>query len=151
MKSNYFLPRRFRVFGLMLFITSMAMMAGCAGQFARFEPNDEVTQMFRTNNVPQDYLYYFNGTTNRPWSIVGIRPEYEQTSQFFTPLEPNSDEFAGMVRKMSRSQGSHIVASEGERIGIWYSSSRTLSATTIKMESENQVGVYFNEVEVTAW
>ena len=109
--------------------------------------NAEVTQMFKTNGVPEEYRYYYNGRTRQPYAIIGLQPEYEQVSTLWDKLDPNTEEFAQMVRSMYvpnfdvagfPTQGAYILDPNGNPIGIWFSA---YPFTTIRFRGENRVEV----------
>lgn len=126
----------------------MPIFLGCAGYYGRLQKDDEVTRMFRSNSVPENYRYYFDGRSGLPYAIIGIDPDFQLVSHFWEPLEPNSKEFASKVNSLwepedwtryPSDQGAFILDSRGKRIGIWYS---RYSDTTIAVHEDNRIEVY---------
>ncbi len=108
-------------------IFAMIAFVACSGHYGRLKHDNEVTRLFRTNTVPEDYSYYYVGRENLPYAIIGIHPDYEHQSKLWHPVEPNSKNFAGMVDTMWQppwyyeNRGAYIVDQQGRKIGIWYS------------------------------
>jgi hypothetical protein len=126
----------------------LSIVWGCAGQYGHLRQDNEVTRMFATNSVPENYHYYIDGRYDMPYAIVGIIPEYRFVSRFWEPVEPNTEDFARMVAFMWRPRGlahyttgmgAYIHDPQGKKIGIWYSMH---SSSTVKFREGNQVEVY---------
>ena len=137
--------------GLTATLVAMAVSiaAGCAmGRYGRLYHDAEVTQLFRTNRVPEYYNYYINGRTNMPYAIIGIDPRYRIEGKIWEPVAPNTNEFAEKVafvwrpdiwEKWDPAEGAWIKAPDGEKIGIWFS---MYPYTTVKMEDGNRVAIF---------
>jgi hypothetical protein len=126
----------------------ISIVWGCTGQYGHLRQDNEVTRMFATNSVPENYHYYIDGRSDMPYAIVGIIPEYRLVSRFWEPVEPNTEDFARKVAFIWRPRGlahyttgmgSYIHDPQDKKIGIWYSMH---SSTTVKFREGNQVEVY---------
>lgn len=129
-----------------LLLTSI-FMEGCAS-YGQLRRAPDVTQMFRSNTVPEDYRYYTIGRTDLPYAIIGIAPRYHLVTDHWEPVEPNTQTFARRVRgiwipqiwdRLESGQGAWILDSTGHRIGIWYS---MYPHTVIKVEPGHRVEVF---------
>ncbi len=104
---------------------------GCAAQhYAQFKYDDEVTGLFRTSSVPEEYQYYIIGRENLPNAIVGIKPEYALEEQGWRKISPNDEDFQFRVDhiflpmtwvKFDDGQGAWLMSPDGDVIGIYYS------------------------------
>jgi len=127
---------------------ALALVWGCAaGGYGRIATDNEVTAMFRSNRVPEHFKYYFNGSSNAPYAIIGMDPAYPYQLKFWDPVMPNGDDFAGKVRAMyhpvllfqpDKATGAWIINGEGKKVGIWYS---IYSGTTVS-EKDGVVSVF---------
>ncbi len=131
-----------------LLVLAIVFVGGCAGQYGRLQQDTEVTRMFVNNNVPENYHYYIDGRSEMPYAIVGILPDYQFISRFWTPVEPNTDDFARKVDFMwqprgffhhTTGRGAYIQDPHGKKIGIWYS---MYSSSPIKVYEGNKVEVF---------
>ena len=109
---------------------SMVVLGCASGNYGRIAQDDAVTRMFESNTVPSEYTYYTNGRTQMPYAIIGIAPAYPQNALTWTPVAPNTHDFAEKVKFMylpvtmdhyESPRGAWILDASGKRIGIWYS------------------------------
>ena len=134
---------------IVLIAISVSIVTGCAAAgYGRLYQDAEVTRLFTSNSVPDDYRYYTNGRTHMPYAIIGIDQRYSINLKIWEPVLPNTDAFAKKVlfiwrpdvlESFNTAQGAWIVAPDGEKIGIWYS---MYPYTTIKMQEDNQVMIF---------
>ena len=75
------------LFGLMVF----ALTVGCAGSYGRVTFDDNVTDAFRTHQLPSDYNYYYYGIGNRHYALVGLDPKWELKSRIWREIDPQSE------------------------------------------------------------
>jgi hypothetical protein len=149
MKTDHSLSnRRKKASSGILLVLVISFVWGCAGQYGRLQQDTEVTRMFETNNVPENYHYYIDGRSDMPYAIVGIIPDYRFVSRFWEPVEPNTEDFARKVAFIWRPRGwahyttgmgAHIYDPQGKKIGIRYS---MYSSSVIRVREGNQVEVH---------
>lgn len=129
-------------------IFAILLTEGCAYPYGHLQRNDAVTQLFRSNSVPETYRYYIDGRTGMPNAIVGIDPQFELVPHYWEPVKPNSEDFARKVvfiwlpqdwTRYPDGQGAYIVDRQGNRIGIWYS---MYAHTTIVVHPDRRVEIY---------
>jgi hypothetical protein len=109
-------------------------LGACAGPYGRLRSDAQVTQMFESNAVPTNYNYFYDGRSNMPYAIIGLKPEYTLVSRLWEPCAPNTPDFAYAVRFVYYyptgeasypAYGSLILDDEGRTVGIWYSRYRS--------------------------
>ena len=126
-----------------------AVTAGCAGTYGSLKRNADVKQAFVTNQVPEEYSYYYYGFDTRPYVIFGIKPEYEMNSKMWREVTPNSAEFKEMTRWIWEDYyapqyyafGAEILDPQGKKVGVFYSA---IQETSFKFSDGNQIMVMPN-------
>jgi len=106
-----------------------AGISGCFENYGRLKRNPEVTKAFKTNQVENDYRYYYYGRSNQPLLIVGIDPEYHMKTFMWREVDHTTDKFADMIYWIwtdilyayNPEFGADIHDPQGKRVGIWYS------------------------------
>jgi hypothetical protein len=127
--------------GLLAFV----LAAGCAGSYGRFAFDENVTDAFKTYQVPPDLKFYYYGVNNRHYAIVGLDPKWELRSRIWRPIDPQTEEFKKAVRYIWEIEirppyyprGSNIFDNEGNKVGVYYSS----LYATVKFGPDNQIQV----------
>ena len=128
-----------------LLLLIVGMLTGCAAGYGRIQHDDEVTRMFTSGDLPQDYVYYFNGRDHIPYALIGISPEYRHISNLWDEVDPKSDEFRSMVDNMWQpagqyyTSGAYILDNNGNRIGIWLAK---YHFATVELGQDNEVTVH---------
>lgn len=102
----------------------VVFLTACSGRYGKFRYSQEVGQAFQNLEMFDDYDYYYSGRRNRPSAIIGIKPEFEFNSRFWTFIE--TGEFETMVGRMSPPEygflnGSYILTPDERQAGVWYS------------------------------
>jgi len=106
-----------------------AMISGCFENYGRLKRNPEVTKAFKTNQVEQDYRYYYLGRSNQPYVIVGIDRTYHMKSIMWREVDHNSEKFTEMIYWIwddilyapYYGKGAEILDPQGKKVGLWYS------------------------------
>ena len=133
------------VFSWLIVLSIVVALTGCAAGYGRIKHDDEVTRMFTSGDLPQDYVYYFNGRYHIPYAIIGISPEYRHVSRLWEEVDPKSDEFRDMVENIWQPAGYHypmgayILDTNGKRIGIWWA---MYYFATVELGQEKEVTVH---------
>ncbi|HSO59861.1 MAG TPA: hypothetical protein VLR50_02395 [Desulfobacterales bacterium] len=111
--------------------TALAIMiSACSiANFGWLRNSQDVGQAFETLHVSSDYRYWYLYLENTPYAVLGLNREYRIEDISWTEVEPGSEVFqkvVGLVERFpvsgSRAYGAYILDSNGERIGVWYSS-----------------------------
>ena len=132
---------KIKVIWMVLSIASVSLLfIACSGNYGKLRHSKEVGQAFRNYEMQDNYKYYFSGREARPSAVVGIDPDFELNSPFWTAIAP--DNFQRMVGILSVDDfgllsGAYLMAPDGRIAGVWYS--RT-SLAAIKFEG-NQVTI----------
>ena len=129
------------LFGLLVF----ALAAGCAGSYGRVTSEDNVTNSFRTHQLPSDFNYYYYGIGNRHYALVGLDSKWELKSRIWREIDPQSEKFKEAVKyiwEIERqppylARGSHIFDTEGNKAGVYYAG----LDVTVKFGPDNQIQV----------
>ena len=130
---------------LNIFLVLMtAVLFGCGTpSYGRLQNSDEVTQMFKNNQILSEHQYYFSGFQRIPYSIVGIGNNYKLRSSRWKPIDLNPTILNQLAYRMSyvyslEPRGAWILDPNGNRVGIWYSSTYQ---TTVKIGKDNHIVV----------
>ena len=126
-----------RVWYFVLLVTTvLLLLVACSGNYGKLLYSKEIGQNFRNFEMHSDYKYFFRGRAARPTVIVGINPEYEFSSEFWTAIEP--EQFKTMVGRLTVNDygiinGAYIISPDGHKVGVWYS---WINLAAIKFEDE---------------
>ena len=121
------------------------LISGCASNYGRLQANSEVTSLFETYQILDDYRYYYSGPDAEPFAVIGIHRSYSLGSKLWKAVDLTETQLkswiqSGMHRRFFRTPyGYYILGPAGERIGIWYSMWPT---ATIKLGDDPQVFVF---------
>jgi hypothetical protein len=127
-------------------LTALALalvLSACAtANTGGVQKSSEVARAFESYFAVPDYEYYLYNQENNPYAVVGLQKDYFIKSPDWRPLDPNSDKFKKVIdlvkdfpRGFTQPYGSYIMAPEGERIGMWYS---TLAPPGISVDPETR-------------
>jgi hypothetical protein len=78
---------------LMLFIVSAlaAVFLGCLQNYARFSRDDQVSDAFQSGSVSPKLNYFYAGRENMPHAIMGLNPDYTNSSSLWFMYGKKSD------------------------------------------------------------
>jgi hypothetical protein len=122
----------------------MAVLFGCgSSNLGRLQSSHEVTQAFENNQILADHQYFYSGFQRIPYGIIGIGSRYRLRSSRWKPIELNPTLLNQLAYRMEivyslQPRGAWILDQDGNRIGIWYSSSYQ---TKVVLEKDNYVVV----------
>lgn len=74
---------------VMLFITAMMIIGGCAENHGRLQRSQEVDKLFKSYQVLPDHNYYYVGPEGRPDTIMGIESVYTLETTQWTQFDPS--------------------------------------------------------------
>ena len=120
-----------------------ALVAGCAGNYGRYQRDAEILQKFKANQVPSDYRYYYYGFDTSPYALIGVEKKYDAGSNLWREVEPNTEEFKSMIGRIWSDYGygpyaARILDPSGNQVGILYTS---ISEVPIKFAGSNRISV----------
>jgi hypothetical protein len=118
-------------------------LAGCAGNYGKFNRDEEVWHAFENNQLRTDYKYFHNSHHNTTYAILGLDPKYRLQSKFWREVEPNTEEFRDLAIRLWEDYnryryGANLLDPAGTKIGVWYSS---VYIASIRFYGDNQVEV----------
>lgn len=127
-------------------ISSLALvfLGGCASlNYGGLETSSEVTQEFETGRILPDHRYYYSGFAQIPDAIVAIDQRYTLRSGVWNHFDPTTGTLRNWVFRMIQvgsapTLGSVILAPDGSRVGVWFSS---LRQTSITVRGQNEVAI----------
>jgi hypothetical protein len=122
------------------------MISGCFENYGRLKRNPEVTKAFKTNQVENDYRYYFYGRSNQPYVVVGIDREYHMESYMWREVDHTTDKFKDMIYWIwadityyyNPEMGADILDPGGKKVGLWYSG---IWWAAIRFHEDNRIEV----------
>jgi len=143
--------RKWTVIQMAAWILMIGLFAGCAsnpeapGNSGILQLSTEVSQTFESFQVLPQYKYYFTGSETKPLAIMGIDRNYTLVSQIWKEagdLTPEQlKKWVNQIlefRPPMRTYGAHILGTNGEKVGIWYS---PYNDSPVTMLADNQVEV----------
>jgi hypothetical protein len=133
-------PKKQVVFTIISFtaiLSMIAALAGCGGRYGSYQRNTKIYQDFQANQVPKNYIYYYNGLGYNIYAIIGIEPKYQIPSKFWRKVEPDTEKFRRLTGAIwedygYRTYGADLLDPEGKKIGIVYTSIYTVDLKFLK-------------------
>jgi hypothetical protein len=114
----------------LLLAVSLNVMA-CAGMFrdyGRFNPSDEVYQVFATYQVNKDFRYYISGPDLYPNALMGLNRSYQLDPRtLWREVQMTPEKMREIVGYMNsralshRQTGFELLDNNDRPIGVWYS------------------------------
>jgi hypothetical protein len=120
----------------------LAVLGGCASpNYGSLQTSSEITDLFENGRILPGHRYYYSGFAQIPDAIVGIDQRYTLRSRVWSYFNPTSDMLRNWVFRMvqvqsARTRGAVILAPDGSRVGVWYSS---LQQTSVRIAGQNEV------------
>jgi hypothetical protein len=108
----------------------------CTGMFrnyGRFNPSDEVTKAFATNQVHKDFRYYVSGADLYPNAFIGLHKTYRLDPEtLWKEVQMTPEKMKEIVEHMNTKASYHVefqmgfelLDNNGRPIGVWYSLAR---------------------------
>jgi hypothetical protein len=146
LKNNLIVAGAKRWFFFLCIVPALMMVvsSGCSSSNnGRLQSSQEVTQLFKNNQILSDHQYYSSGFQRIPYGIIGIANKYKLRSSHWKPLDLNPTLLNQLTYRMEHvysiaPRGAWILDPEGNRVGIWYSSR---DETRVKIEKDDYVVV----------
>jgi hypothetical protein len=114
-----------------IFTAALAILiSNCTiGDLGSLRMSRDVDRAFETLRIFPAYRYWYLYLENNPYAVLGLNNEYRFEDRMWTEVQPASETFlkvVGLVESFpvpgSRTYGAYILNSQGEQIGVWYSS-----------------------------
>ena len=113
----------------------LIVVHGCSADYGRLNRSKEITQSFESYHIFPHHRYYYQGSENRPYAIVALDQDYEIRSKFWNEFDPDPEKLKRRVDAAYRDRdtlypfGAYLLDTDDRRIGMWYSSVRTVGIT----------------------
>jgi len=130
---------------IILFSITIVALSGCStSNYGQLKSDKEVTQAFESYQILPNHKYYYRGSSSRPIAIVGIKENYQLNSNLWIEIDPKSNDFRTLIKKVSL-QGSGgttqpwgfvILDRSGRDVGVWYSAIR---AAAVEINDNGQI------------
>ncbi len=120
---------------MMIWIAVFLTAHGCATGQGRVNRSLDITRAFESYQVFPNHTYYYKGQPTRPFAIVALQPDYQIHSRFWNVFDPDPQELKRLVDALYEDRddvypyGAYLLDAKGRRVGLWYSSLRTVGVT----------------------
>lgn len=112
-----------------------------------FQPDNHLTKMFESAEVPPGYTYFYFGPEAAPSAILGMNPQYQFQQSLWKKIDLSSEKLKAWTEYLDVTHrfgphyyaASHIIDGQGNKIGIWYSSHHW---ATVKVNPEGVIAVF---------
>lgn len=133
------------LFWVVLFtILSFQMaLAGRPGEYAVIREDSAIKTLFKQNQLPSEYNYYYTGRSGLPYAVIGIDTKYSLNSKFWSKIESKS-QIVYKIDHLMSTGATHvtygrIIDSVGTQVGLWFSEYRN---TIVRFELGNELKVF---------
>ena len=143
--SFYFdkiITKFFFFFGIIIILP---VFFGCASSsnYGSLKDSRGITEVFETNQILPDHIYYYSGFEAAPYAIIGIRNEYTLQASGWTEINLTPDNLNQKVLRMRTAwqpspKGAWIFGPNDERLGVWYCSQQQ---TSVRLEKSHIIFV----------
>ena len=120
--------RCIRVCLLLAVCLSVLACAGMFRDYGRFNPSDEVYQVFATYQVNKDFRYYISGPDLYPNALMGLNRSYQLDPRtLWREVQMTPEKMREIVGYMNsralshRQTGFELLDNNDRPIGVWYS------------------------------
>lgn len=136
-------PSAGRLFQAGVCILLLTLVAGCLGNYGRYQRDAEILQAFNNSQVPLDYRYFYYGLGSEAIAVIGVEKKYDAGSRMWLAVEPNSEKFNNLVYWIWEDYGyspfaARILDPSGNPVGVLFTSIREVA---IKFTDDNRIVV----------
>lgn len=129
--------------GLLTMLSFQTVFAGSPGEYAVIRKDPGVKVLFKQNQLPSEYQYYYTGRSNLPYAVIGISPKYTLNSKYWYKIESQSQIIKKVKNLMPTgftgvSYG-RILDSADNQVGLWFSE---YPRTIVKFGPNNSLKVF---------
>ncbi len=111
--------------------------------YAKIYEDPAVELMFKQDQLPSSYNYYYTGRSNLPYAVIAIDSNYSLDSKFWHRIESEDQVRKKISNLMAIGETSvtfgQIMASDNDKIGLWFSE---YSHTVIRLEPKKTIKVF---------
>lgn len=150
-KPPFFSNKRRLQFALIAGFFLAISLYGCLQNYGRFTRDAQVNDAFISGIVPPDLNYYYAGRDNMPYAIMGIDPNYKNTSKLWIAFEPLPEQLRKMTSNIygkshADPYGFNIMSPDGNIVGIWFSG---LHFPSVKVDQQKKtIEVLYKNPEI---
>jgi hypothetical protein len=125
-KHRLQMPFEGKMTALLAVLFFFSGFSGC-DNYGKLQRDRTLTKAFQNNQVDPGFTYYVLGRENMPYAIAGIDPRYTLKSEFWQPVEPNSEQVKIMIHWIWTDHnyepyGAYVMGPDGKKVGVFYSS-----------------------------
>jgi hypothetical protein len=133
-----------------LLLALLLLLGGCAGAQngakGSLTHTGEVTQLFESNTVLPDHVYYYSGPEAEPEAIIGIQSGYAFQGKYWYQVALTPGQLQAWNRRIDNAhrirfsyKGARIMTPDGKQVGVWYS---PFEHTVIRFPEANTILIY---------
>jgi hypothetical protein len=124
-------------------ILFLTLIGGCMGSYGSYNRDSEVFEVFKNDQVPLDYRYYYYHSGSHLIAMIGVEKKYDAGSTMWREIEPNTEKFKDLINGIWQDYGysrfaARIIDPSGRQVGIMYTSIREVA---IKFTDDNRIVV----------
>lgn len=129
----------------------LLLLGGCAGVQPQGEQGklvlaDEVRNIFESNTVLPDHVYYYSGPEAEPEAIIGIHTSFTLQARYWQQVDLNQGQLQSWNRRIDNAhrirmsyKGFRIMTPDGRQAGVFYSK---YEQTVIRFPDEKTIIMY---------
>ncbi|MHB8808700.1 MAG: hypothetical protein ACYC9M_01635 [Desulfobulbaceae bacterium] len=129
----------------------LLLPGGCAGVQTRGEKGslvhtDDVRNIFESNTVLPDHVYYYSGPEAEPEAIIGIQAGLAFQGRYWHQVALSQGQLQSWNRRIDNAhrirlsyRGARIMSPDGRQVGVWYSK---YDHTVIRFPDANTILMY---------
>jgi hypothetical protein len=118
---------------LLLLLLLLLLLGGCAATTPREQQDllalsDEVREIFESNTVLPDHVYYYSGPEAEPEAIIGIHTSFTLQARYWHQVALTKEQLQSWNRRIDNThrirfayEGARIMTPDGRQVGVWYS------------------------------
>lgn len=137
--------------GRIILALLLFLLGGCAGAQPQGEKGhlvltDEVRNIFESNTVLPDHVYYYSGPEAEPEAIIGIHAGFTLQARYWQQVALTPEQLQSWNRRIDNAhrirlsyEGFRIMAPDGRQAGIFYSK---YEHTVIRFPDEKTIIIY---------
>lgn len=132
----------------------LLLLGGCAdaqsqGETGRLVLTDEVRNIFESNTVLPDHVYYYSGPEAEPEAIIGIQAGLAFQGRYWHQVALTREQLQSWNRRIDNAhrirlsyKGARIMSPDDRQVGVWYSK---YDHTVIRFPDANTILMYTPE------
>lgn len=89
---------------------------------------DEVRNIFESNTVLPDHVYYYSGPEAEPEAVIGIHADFALQGRYWHKVDLTAEQLQSWNKRIDNAhrtcfayKGARIMTPDGKQAGVWYS------------------------------